>query len=279
MLWMFDGCSIRRYAMRTATGPIIDGGFEALMAEEDLTIAKTSLENNLILIEGLLHSDPNNNHLRLVAAQGFTAYAMAFAEDENPERAKRLYQRGRDYADAWLQHRTGIDLLAIANIQEFDTTVSALPGDALPGVFWLGNAWASELMLSLDDISAVSNLPRVETLMSWVETHDESYYFAGADLFFGAYYGARARMLGGDPDKARAHLERQQELTGGTMLLGKLFVVKYVDLPALDGDAARKHLEEILNSDPSTWPEDRVLINRVAQVKARKLLDHLDDLL
>ncbi|MFH0882310.1 MAG: TRAP transporter TatT component family protein [bacterium] len=276
---LFGGCSVQRIAVRTATGPLIDGGFEAMMAEDDLVIAKTSLESNLTLIEGLLRSDPNNQRLRLVAAQGFTAYALAFAEDSDPARAKKLYLRGRQYAATWLRHRTGVDLLAIENIHDFEAAVQALPTAVLPGVFWLGNAWASALMLSLDDITAVGDLPRVEALMAWVQEHDESYYFAGAHLFFGAYYGVRARMLGGDPDKARAHLERQQELTGGTMLLGKFFIVKYVDLPALDGEAARQHLEEILNSDPSTWQEDRILINRVTQEKAAWLLDHLEDYL
>jgi len=279
ILFISSGCAVRTFTIRTATEPIIDGGFEAMMAEDDLVLAKTSLESNLKLIEGMLRSDPKNNRLRLLAAQGFTAYALGFIEDVDPERAKRMYARGRMYAQEWLLRETGVNFLAINRLDEFDTAVSSLPKKALPGVFWLGNAWASMLMLSLDDMSAVSDLPRVESLMRFVVEHDEAYYFGGAHLFYCGYYGSRPRMLGGNPDKAREHIERQIELTGGTMLLGQVFQVKYVDLATLDEEAARKHLNEILSQDPKLWPEDRVLVNRIAQAKALFLLEHLEDYL
>lgn len=276
---VFNGCAIRQAVVRSATAPIIDGGFESMMAEDDLVLAKTSLESNLKLVEGLLVSDPNNRKLKLIAAQGFTAYSLAFVEDENPERAVRLYKRGRDYGNNWLLDKYGVDLLAINNFEQFQAAVDKLPPEAVPGVFWLANSWASSLLLSLNDISAISNLPRVESLMRFVLEHDESYYFAGAHLFFGAYYGARSTFLGGSPEKARNHLDRQWELTEGNMLLGQFFRVKYVDLPALDGDSAQQHLEEILAADLDHFPEGTRLINRVAQAKAQRLLDHLEDYL
>lgn len=278
-LTLFSGCGVQTAVVRSATSPIIDGGFEAMLAEPDLQIARTALESNLKLIEGLLRSDPSNERLRLLAAQGFFAYGLGFAEDENPERAKALYLRGRDYARTWLLHEIGVDPLAIQRLDDFEAAVKELPDEALPGVFWLANNWANVVLLSLSDIESVGQLPRVEMLMQWVLEHDETFYFAGPHLFFSAYYGSRSPMLGGSPQKAREHIEKQKELTGGTMLLGKFFEVKYVHLPALDGDAARKVLEEILAQTPDQWPDDEVLINRLAQKKAKRLLDHLEDYL
>ena len=141
---LMSGCGLQRATIRMATTPLIDGGFEAMMAEDDLVIAKTSLESNLTLIEGLMRSDPNNQRLRIVAAQGYTSYALAFVEDTDPARAKKLYRRGRDKAASWIKRHTDVDLLAIKNIHEFQAAVDKLPANSLPGVFWLGNAWASE---------------------------------------------------------------------------------------------------------------------------------------
>jgi hypothetical protein len=265
--------------VRYATEPIIDGSFESMMAEPDLQIARTSLENNLKLIEGLLRSDPANDRLRLLAAQGFFAYGLGFVEDLNPDRAKKLYLRGRGYANSWLKREVERDLLAITNLREFEAAVADLPDKALPGIFWLANNWANVVLLSLDDISSVSALPKIEMLMRWVLEHDETYYFAGPHLFFCAYYGSRSPMLGGSPQKAREHIEKQIELTGETMLLGHYFEVKYVDLPALDGDAAKKHLESILEQTVDQWPDDRILINRIAQAKAKRVLDDLEEYL
>jgi len=273
------GCSIRQMVVRSATAPIIDGGFASMMAEEDLVLARTSIESNLKLVEGLLRSDPDNHRLKLLASQGFTAYALAFVEDEDPARAVRLYKRGRDYGNRYLADKYDIDLLAIDRLDEFEEMVDQLPSSAVPGVFWLANSWASSLLLSLDDISAISNLPRVERLMRFVLEHDEGFYFGGAHLFFGAYYGARSVFLGGSPEKARHHLDRQWELTGGTLLLGMYFQVRYLDLPALDEGAAREHLRQIIDTNISPLPDDTRLINRVTQARANYLLEHLDDYL
>ncbi len=276
-LVLINGCSLTTIAVRS-TGTILDAGFESLMSEDDLVLAKTAIESDLKLLEGLLRADPENKKLLLLAAQGFTSYALAFVEDENPERAEKLYLRGRDYGSKWLEKSYGINLLEMNDLDEFNSAVNGLPGKAVPGVFWMGNAWASSILLSLDDVSAVADLVRTETMMKFVLENNESYYYAGAHLFFCAYYGGRPRMLGGDPEKASYHIQRQQELGGKNFLIGELFKVKYVDLPAFDEDSAREGLEKILRYDLELAPEIR-LVNRIAQKKAEVLLKNLDEYL
>ena len=213
-----------------------------------------------------------------MAAQGFTAYALAFVEDENPQRAVKLYHRGRDYAARWVKIKYNSNLLDMVKLDEFEKALKKMPSKAVPGLFWMGNAWASAMMLSLHDVESIANLPKAEMLMRFVLEHDESYYFGGAHLFFCGYYGARPRMLGGSPDKALEHINKQIELTNGTFMLGELFKVKYVSLPALDEAAARAGLEKILEFDIDSAPDTR-LVNRVAQEKARTLLGNLEDYL
>lgn len=275
LLPALSGCSLQKLAIRS-TGRMLDGGFASMMAEDDLVLAKTALESNLKLVEGLIRSDPENERLLLLAAQGFTAYALGFVEDDDPARAVKLYLRGRRYAERWVERKTGVALTEIQRLDRFEAAVAALPPQALPGVFWLGNAWASAAMLRLDDVASISDLPKIETLMRFVLDHDEGFYYGSAHLFFAGYYGGRPRMLGGDPEAARAHLDRQRELTGGRFLLTELFRVKYVAMPSLDEEATRATLEHILTFDLDSAPDLR-LVNRVTQRKARRLLDSLDD--
>lgn len=279
-LWItLNGCGVQRAVVRSALHPVIDGGMTAMLAEPDLDIARTALASNLKLVEGLLVEYPDDPVLLHTAAQGFTAYALAFAEDENRDTARDLYTRGRDYANRWLIAETGVDLLAIDGLDEFNAAVAELDEEALPGLFWLGNAWGSRILLNLNDISSIANLPRVEAIMRKVLVLDEGYFHGFAHLFFGGYYGGRPAMLGGDLDKADHHLRTQIEMTDGKVLFGTLFLVRYVHLSRLDGEAARGELERILAFDVEAAPPETILLNRVAQAKARRLLDSLDEYL
>lgn len=274
---IFQGCSVQKMVIRSTSG-LFDASFEALMMESDIELARTAIESDLKLLEGLILIDPENDDLLLLAATGFTSYALLFIEDEDPERAVPLYSRGRDYANRWLIVQTGKDLSSITRLDEFNETVRKLPASAVPGVFWMANGWASALNLNLADVASIADLPRVETMMQFVLDHDETYYYASAHMFFGAYYGSKPAMFGGDPVKAKAHFERFYALGGEEFLLGKLYEVKSLALPALDEEAARRGLQEILDFDLDKAPELR-LPNAVAQKKAERLLEHLEDYL
>lgn len=103
-LVIIPGCSIQKLAIRS-TGSVLDASFEALMAEDDLELAKTAIESDLKILEGFLNIDSSNKELLLLAAQGFASYALGFVEDEDPARAVKLYERSRRYASRWLMQK------------------------------------------------------------------------------------------------------------------------------------------------------------------------------
>ncbi|GBE30713.1 MAG TPA: hypothetical protein ENH10_03780 [Bacteroidetes bacterium] len=276
---MMNGCAVQRTIVRSTMNPILEGGMEAMMSEPNLDIAKTALASNLKLIEGMLVSDPHNADLLIFAAQGFAAYALAFVEDSDPVEARELYARAAGYANRWLIEEYDLDLLGIVSLTEFELAVTELDDKALAGIFWLGNAWGSEIFNGLDDIVLVSKLPYVEALMRRVLEIDPNYYFGMAHLFFGGYYGARPAMLGGDLVKAEDHIQTQLNMTDGQVLFGYLFMVKYVYLRQLDEQASRDALQIIIDFDCQSAPENTILLNRVAQQKAQHLLDNLEQYL
>ncbi|MCB2210957.1 TRAP transporter TatT component family protein [bacterium] len=279
LLLSFNGCGIQQSVVRSTMNPILEGGLDAMMAETNLEIAQTALASNLKLIEGMLRSDPHNSTMLLFAAQGYAAYALAFVEDEDPVAARDLYRRARGYANRWLIEEAGVDLIAIPALDDFEAAVLELDDDAQPGIFWLGNAWGSEILNGLNDIVLVAKLPYAEALMRRSLEIDPGYYYGLAHLFFGGYYGARPRMLGGNPDLAVQHINEQIDLTDGNILLGPLFMVKFVYLKQLDEESARTTLQMILDFDVEAAPENTFLLNRVAQAKAEQLLANLEDYL
>ncbi len=274
---MLTGCSLQKLTIR-ASGSLLEPAFRALMMEDDLPMARTAIESDLKLLDGLLLADPTNGTMLLLAAEGYTSYSLGFVEDEDRLRAIKLYRRAKDYANNWIEIESGISLAEIERLDEFNEAVSKLPAKAIPGVFWMANAWASSLLLSLDDVSSLSQLPKVETMMRFVLERDESFYHGGAHLFFTGYYGIRPKMLGGDPEKASSHIERHLELSGNMFMMGEYLKVKFVALPALNEELARSGLEKILAFDLDLAPEFR-LPNRIAQEKAKHLLANLSDYL
>ncbi|MBW1802246.1 MAG: hypothetical protein JRJ85_16135, partial [Deltaproteobacteria bacterium] len=69
----------------------------AIFEECDPELAKIAIPSNLKLLEGLLKSDPKNKQILSTLSMGFSGYGLLFIEDEDPERASRLYLRARDY--------------------------------------------------------------------------------------------------------------------------------------------------------------------------------------
>lgn len=275
LLVVVNGCSIQKMAIR-ATGDIFDAGFETLMEEGDLQLAKSSAESNLKLVETLIKQDPENKQLLLLAAEGFTSYALAFAEDNEPERAVKLYYRSRYYANRWIKEKTGIDLLSLKKQSDFEAALKKLPSSTVPGLFWMGNAWGSALLLDLSNIESISGLPKTEAIMRVVLERDETFYYGGVHLFFCGYYGGRSKMMGGDQQKALEHINRHAELSNHSFMIGEVFRVKYVALPTFDETMAREAVKRIKDYDLDKTPKLR-LVNRVAKEKAILLEEEIID--
>ncbi|MBU4446668.1 TRAP transporter TatT component family protein, partial [bacterium] len=91
-LFILSSCSLNRLIINSASS-FMEDGIQVIYQEDDLKIAEQFLANNLKMVELLLSKDAENRRLNLIAAQGFGAFAMAFVEDEDPDRAARLYQR------------------------------------------------------------------------------------------------------------------------------------------------------------------------------------------
>ena len=107
--------------------------------------------------------------------------ASMFLEDDDPARASDFYNRGVEF--------------------------TAKNGDVSLR-FWNAFCRAGYIQLNLDKPAAIAELPKVDEAADYVLAHDPSFYYNSAYTIKGALLSARPKMLGGDPDKAKAYFDK-----------------------------------------------------------------------
>lgn len=260
-------------ALRMAA-PVLERGAEAFYEEPDPGLAREAFGSQLKLLEGLLKSDPRNPRFKRLLAEGFGGYAFLFLEDSDAERAKGAYLRGRDYALGTLPPE--LARLPELTLDQVNAAAGAAgPGDA-PALFWAAYGWGGWINLSKDNPLAVADLPKVVALMERVQELSPGYYFGGPDLFLGSYHALRPRMLGGDPNKAKAHFDSARRSSSDQFLLARVLAAQYYAVAVQDQELFHKLLTEVLEASPEV-PKAR-LANAVAKQKAKRLLEKADDL-
>ena len=274
LLILIHGCSSLSTRMAL---PMVESQVASINEETDPVLAEQAIPASLKMLEGLLRDDPENETLLNNLAEGFCGYAFSFVEDADPERASRLYLRGRGYAERLLVANGAPEQLTGQNPEQFKNTLKTLDADHLPGLYWMGQCWAGWLMLNLDDLQAFVAISKVEAILQKTLALDESYHYAGPHLLLGAFYGGRSKMLGGKPGKARGHFEQCIALTQNKFLMAKVLYAKTYAVQMQDRALFKKLLGEVMAAPADILP-DQQLANAVAKRKAHKLLESADDL-
>ena len=268
-LIFLSNCSINKMLIKSVTG-FVDSGQTVLYREGNLDIAEHFLANNLKTIELLLEKDPDNQELNILAAQGFGAYAMGFLEDKDLESASKLYIRGVDYG-----------LKALPKNKKFDKTIKTkdleiilqkYTADEIPALFWTGYNWGLFVLQNLDKPENLINLAKIEMIMRRCLELDESYYFYSVDIFYGAYYAGRPRILGGNPEKGQKFFLNNIKMNENIMI-GKVFYAQYFAMQTYNEELFDKLINEILEFDLEQNPDYR-LLNAIAQKKAQILKEN-----
>jgi tetratricopeptide (TPR) repeat protein len=273
LVFVLTGC-IQLLAIRTMGG-IMDYGLEAFNEESDLELAKDALGSNLKLIEALIKGDPGNEKLLLMASQGYSAYAHAFVEDEDIGRARQFYLRGRDYGMRILLQNERFRDAAEKDIAGFSQALHSFSRDDVPAIFWTAFAWGSYVNLTLTDVRALADLPKVNAMMDFVLQRNPSYYYAGAHLYFGTLLASTPVLLGGNPDAAREHFEKAIQLTGGKFLMTYLYYARSYAVQTMNRELFESLLKTVVTAPLDALPEAR-LPNAVAKKRAQRLLQNVE---
>jgi hypothetical protein len=266
---LLQACTIQTFALRSLDN-LFDNTVASFMEEGDLRLAEQGIAGNLKLLDGVVKSDPENGRFLLLACQGYSSYALAFAED-SPERALALYSRARGYGTR------GLVLLGIpprvftADAAAMRRALGRLAKKDVPLVFWTASAWGSAVILQLADPDAIVSLPSINAMMEWVKEEDPTYYYGGPYLYFGMYYGSFPPLLGGRPDLAKENFERAIAAAGGRFLMTYVFYAKTYAVEMQDERLFEDLLDHVIDASPDVLPEQR-LANTVAKKRAREAL-------
>jgi len=269
------GCSTTKLAVGSMV-PILEESVAAGLSATDLALVRDGMPANLVLLDGLVRSDPRPELLTL-GAELYFSYAFAFVEDEDPERAAGLYAVGRDYGRrALADDKKLAAALESGRPEELAPALARLDQEDVPALVWAAAAWAGWANLSLDQPAAVADLPSIQLLLERADELDPGYMYGVPPLLLGSFHAARPPLLGGDPERARRYFVRATEVGEGKLLLAPVFEARYYARSVLDEELFARRLNAVLATPVDIAPDIR-LLNAVAQRKARDLLARQDE--
>jgi hypothetical protein len=257
--------------------PLLEDQAIVMKKESDPELARLAIPAQLKMLEGFLQSEPDNLDLQLLLAESFCSYSFAFLEDADQKRAGSWYLRGKNYALRVLQNLTGNPDFSKGELKAWGNNLKNLDVTSLPALYWLTQCWGGWLTMNLHNPFAFADISRIEPALKKVLVLDPNFYYAGAHRGLGAFYGSRTKILGGNPEKAKVNFEKSLSLTKGRFLINSFLFAKTYAVQNQDRALFEKLLNEILEAPDDLFPEEQ-LANEVAKLKAKVLLDSMDDL-
>jgi len=267
------GCAAR---IRSAVaGSLVEDVATATSRQDDVALVADAIPTVILLVEGLLESDPDNQKLLMSAAEVYTSFGT-LVEPDDPARARNLYLRAKSYGLRALAQKTEIAPLLGEPYPRFVHILDLLQPKDVPLVFWAASSWGAWIGMSTDSMTALAELPKVIALMEWIVEIDESFNFGSPHLFLGVYHSALPRALGGNPEKAHHHFSRALAISNRHALMTYVLMAKYYARQVFDRRLYESLLDEALSRPVDAVPE-LVLQNTAAQKHARQLLAEADE--
>ena len=265
LLLVLSGCTSLVSGM---TSRMAEDLAASILNSEDIDTVREGIPAYLLLIDSFLRSSPDSVDL-LLAASNLNGSFSVLVED--PERVKLLAAKSMNYAeqaacvaDSPLCGARELDFAA------FEGRVAELGVNDVPVTYALGVAWVGRLQANSDDWAVIAELSRARALMSRVIELNETFENGGPHLYMGGMETLLPATLGGRPDVGREHFEKAIAINDAYLMTKVIYAEQYARL-VFDQELHDQLLNDVLSADPAT--EGMTLTNRIAQERARELLD------
>ncbi|MXY27770.1 hypothetical protein F4Y59_06380 [Candidatus Poribacteria bacterium] len=273
--------------------PIFLGGcglakLSRIQSEGNLTVVESTLESNLGTLERL--AKIGSAGILVSTARACSSYA-GFLEDRMEEaeiagdyetaaemrtQAIDRYKQAEAYAfDVLAKSDEAFREPRSVDMETFKKALQKLEKKQVEPLFWAAYAVARGISLQKDDPMQVIDLTRVELMMARILELDETFYFGSAHLFYAVYYGDRAPTIGGDPEKAKEHIDRVDEINDGKFLMSKFYLARYYAYPKQDAELYKRSLQEVLDAPSDVYPGEEAA-TALAKSRAKRWLDQMD---
>jgi len=263
---LLTGCS---FFISSATVDMTENLSQAILNNNDLATVKDGAPAYLLMVDGLLLREPDNESLLRGASNIYTSYTTVFVRDK--ARAKKLTEKALSYAlRAICVRRSKTCGFREVDFQEFKNTLMSLEVKDVPDLFTLGAAWAAWIQMHSEDWNAVAEISRVEAIMQRVVELDEFYQDGQAHLYLGVLATFIPPALGGKPDVGKRHFERALEISKDKNLMVKVLYAQHYARLMFDQKLHDRLLNEVLEA--KTDVPGYTLSNTLAKKRARELL-------
>ncbi len=258
----------------SATNRLANNVSSAMLNQDDPETVEAGMPSYLLMVDGLIEGDPQNESLLVAGSRLYGSYASAFVKDA--ERAKRLALKARAYGDrALCAHDAGLCNLLERPFEEFTKALATAKASDVPVLYVSASAWAAWIQANSSDWNAIANLAKVKAMMERVVALDEAYEHGEAHLYLGVIATLLPPAAGGKPEEGRVHFERAIELSAGHDLIDKVEYARRYARTVYDRPLHDRLLHEVLDADASV--PGLTLSNVLAKRQARELLASADN--
>lgn len=260
--------------MSSAASGLADNLSAAVLNQNDPETVRDGAPAYLLLLDSFLEGSPDDPALNAAAANLYASYGAVFADD--PERAKRLTARAREYSSKAIcvSYKPSCDWEGMP-FDDFEATLGGLNARHADVVYAHGIASLAYIRTHSDDYVALAELPHIEALLiRYLEISDEASNGA-VYTYLGILSTLLPPALGGEMDKGKAYFERAIELTDGGDLSAKVEYARSYARTLYERELHDRLLNEVLAADPEV--PGFTLTNVLAQRDAAELLAGADD--
>jgi TRAP transporter T-component len=273
-LFFVAGCM--KFALRSS--PALLQNFSDTVFEEcDPDFAREAIPANLILMEGLLKSDPNNKKILTLLAMGFSGYGMLFLENNAPDRASQFYLRARSYGVRALGDKGSVLLDPGTKMEDLKAVLKAMGNGDFEALFWAAVAWNAWINMNLDKPAALAQLGATKACLERLLELDANYLYGFPHILMGTILSATPPMLGGDIQGAKSHFDKALAVGDRKFFLAQYYFARYYTPRTQDKTLFLELLGEVSNGDPQAL-KNVCLINTVTQKRADQLRERVDEL-
>jgi hypothetical protein len=278
LLFLISFQSACLYSKKVRVGTaalLVEDVAKAAYQQSDLRTTREGMPAYLMLMDGLVEAWPDNAQLLIEAAQGYSTFSSIVGGEQDKEYINQLAGKAKDYALRALALRGFKDPIK-SPFDDFKKDVQATGKKDVPYIFWSAACWANWIILNLDSMEAMAELPRVELLIRRAQELDEGFYYGGPDLFLGVWLASRPAIAGGDLKKAQQYFLRALDFGKGKFLMAYVYYADNYARRALDKELFVSTLTKVLNTPADISPE-LTLVNTIAKRKAKELLSHVNE--
>lgn len=246
----------------------------AVVNQTDPETVRDGAPAYMLLLDSLIEGSPDDPAILSAAASFYASYGAVFADD--PDRAARLTERGRDYASrALCESYEPACQWDSQTFEEFEASLAGLSEDESDVVYAYGVASLAYIRAHSSDWTALARLPHMEALLNRYLEIGDSDTAGTIYTYLGILVTLRPPALGGDFDKGQQYFQQAIELSEGRDLSAKVEYARGYARQLYERDLHDRLLNEVLAADPNI--DGYTLTNVLAQRDAQELLATADD--